>query len=53
MSNRVTLLLAVLWAVAIVVAAVLDAPPNFASLLPVIAAVTLLSDRRDCVRAQR
>ena len=49
MSKRATLLLAACWAAAILAAAILDAPPGFASLLPVIAVVTLLPGRSRCV----
>ena len=50
MSNRFRIALAGCWAIAIMVAAVLDATPGFASLLPVIAVVTLCPDRNRCVR---
>lgn len=49
MSKRQQLVMGSLWAVAIVVAAILDAPPGFASMLPVIAVVTLLPNARRCV----
>ena len=48
MSKRLKLLLAALWAIAIVTAAVLDAPSDFTSILPVIAVVTLLPGTRRC-----
>lgn len=48
MSRRVSLVMACLWATAMIVAAVLDAPPGLVSMLPVIGVVTLLPDARRC-----
>ena len=48
MPKRVNLLMAGLWAAATVLAAALDAPSSFVSMLPVIAVVTLLPTARRC-----
>ena len=53
MTERTRLTMAVLWAIAIVVAAVLDAPAGLATMLPVLAAVTLLPNARRCAAAVR
>lgn len=48
MSKRVNLVMASLWAAATVLAAVLDAPSSFTSMLPIVAFVTLLPNARRC-----
>lgn len=45
MSDLAMNSMAVSWSAAIVAAAIIAAPPGFASLLPVVAAATLLPDR--------
>lgn len=53
MSRRFQLVLAGLWAVAICVAAVLDAPSSLISMMPVIAIVTILPGGRRCPPERR